>query len=170
MTLQAAQTPLWASSECIAFGVDPGTRYCGWGVVRRRGQRLERLASGCIAPKGKMHRRLGLISADLDRLVGAWPAHLVAVEDTFIGSNPQAALAVCSARGIAMAAAGKANRALQLYSPSAIKSAVALHGQAKKDQINRAVRSFLALDRELQEDEADALAIAICAAVSWRSK
>jgi crossover junction endodeoxyribonuclease RuvC len=173
MTLPpAAQTDLLAAGEVTAFGVDPGSRKCGWGVVRRRGRSLEHVASGVLWPQASrpQHWRLGFIGDRLGKLLAGHAPHVVGCEDTFLGRNPKTALVVGAARGVVMERTGLAGLPLQLYPPASVKLSVAGHGAAKKPQVQRRVRMLLRLDGELQEDQADALAVAICAALSWRRR
>lgn len=165
----------------IIFGVDPGTVKCGWGEIRVDG-RMVRIASGVIRrPAGwSMHRRLGGIASDIEGLIASdieefnKPMH-VACEDSYAGvkgkaRNLQTTLAVGSARGIVMAAAGRLELPFSLHAPSEIKKAVAGKGNASKEDVQRAVRAILGIEEELLEDESDALATAICGAMSWRAK
>ncbi|MYK97318.1 MAG: crossover junction endodeoxyribonuclease RuvC, partial [Gemmatimonadetes bacterium] len=92
---------------------------------------------------------------------------LVAVESTFGGRFPRAALVLGHARGVALLAA--ANRGLQIweYAPREVKSAIVRAGGASKQQVQYMVSAMLNLDRgpgseTLPEDASDALAVAIC--------
>ena len=73
------------------------------------------------------------------------------------------------ARGVVLAAAGRRSLPVIAYSPATIKKAVAGHGRADKGQIQRMVKVLLGLEGMPAEDEADALAAAICHAMSSRA-
>ena len=67
------------------------------------------------------------------------------------------------ASGIVMAEAAAAGCDVVEYSPNEIKNAVAGHGAATKDQMERMVQALLEIDRPLRPvDVADALAVALC--------
>ena len=155
----------------IAIGFDPGTRACGWGVVVKDGSILERAASGVMKPKStlSLHERLGGILSAAMPLCNS-RVDVVACEDVWVGKNARSALVIGSARGVIMAAAGLADRPFALYPPATVKKAVAGYGRANKDEVQRAVRALLELPKDfrLAEDESDALAVAITAAVSFR--
>ena len=65
-----------------------------------------------------------------------------------------------------MAAAGRRSLPVVPYPPATIKKAVAGHGRADKGQMQRMVKALLGLEALPSEDEADALAAAICHAMT----
>jgi crossover junction endodeoxyribonuclease RuvC len=72
-------------------------------------------------------------------------------------------------RGVALLVAAEAGLELGEYSPLEIKVSVVGHGRAEKRQVQLMVRSLLALDQELEsEDASDAVAAAICHATRSR--
>ena len=91
-----------------------------------------------------------------------------------------AALKLGQARGAVLCAGLKAGGQVHEYSPKSVKLAVVGSGGAEKFQVQHMVRILLSLDTEPAEDEADALALALChahsmgiparrrAAASWR--
>ena len=175
MTPTAAQTPLWGAEPALVFGVDPGSQRCGWGLLRREGRTLRHLRSGCIEVKGPKHLRLSRIHDDLGKLLLKAKPQVVAVEDVFVGKNQRTALVVGEARGNVLSVVGRVQRvlggpAIRLESIEAVEAKKALtgHGRAEKALVARAVAATLGYRDELQEDEADALAVAITAARRWR--
>ncbi len=146
------------------LGIDPGSRSTGYGLVEAAQGRIGYIASGCIRPAaGAMAQRLGEIHAGVSELIAAHGADRLAIEEVFMSRNPQAALKLGQARGVAMAAAVAAGLEVFEYAPRTIKKAVVGTGGATKAQVQHMVRILLNLrGGRLAADAADALAIAIC--------
>ena len=86
----------------------------------------------------------------------------VAIEQIFMHQNPNSALKLGHARGVAMVAAASHRVTVSEYSAREIKQTVVGYGAAEKDQVNHMVVQLLMLNSAPQKDAADALAIAIC--------
>ena len=153
------------------LGVDPGTLRAGWGVVERRGQKLEFCAAGTIIPKGfhSLHERLRVIHTGVVEVIARWQPHVLSIEKAFMAYNVQSAFRLGEARGVILLAASQAGLRITEYNPTEIKTAVAGYGRADKQQVREAVLALLGKDKhtELREfptsqDATDALATAIC--------
>jgi len=151
----------------IILGIDPGSRKTGYGVVAYDGKNLRRIDSGyvCLA-KGALVDRLGKITQSLSDVIQLNAPDQVAIEQVFMSVNPNSAIKLGQARGAAIVAASQHQLPLSEYSARQVKQAVVGYGAAAKGQVQVMVRSLLSLNAPLQEDEADALAIAICHAHS----
>ena len=79
-----------------------------------------------------------------------------------MAKNAGAALKLGQARGAAITAGVNAQIPVSEYSAKAVKKAVVGYGSANKEQIQHMVLRILNMRKELQEDEADAIAIALC--------
>jgi crossover junction endodeoxyribonuclease RuvC len=113
-------------------------------------------------------------------LVTGYVPQEMAVEQLIFARDPVAALKLGQARGAIICAALQGGVQVHEYSPKSVKQAVVGTGAAEKFQVQHMVRVLLALDTEPAEDEADALALALChahslglparkrAAASWR--
>ena len=89
-----------------------------------------------------------------------------AIEEVFVAGNPQSALKLGQARGVAIASAVAAGVEVAEYAARRVKQAVVGTGAADKRQVQHMVQVLLALDSPPTEDAADALAVAICHANS----
>jgi crossover junction endodeoxyribonuclease RuvC len=163
------------------LGIDPGSRTTGFGVIDTDGQRSLRIASGCIRVGHEpWPERLGSIYDRVAAIVSEHHPHEMAVEQLIFARDPTAALKIGQARGAVLCAGLKGGVQVHEYSPKSVKLAVVGTGGADKVQVQHMVRILLALPEEPAEDEADALAIALChahsmgiparkrAAASWR--
>lgn len=146
----------------IVLGIDPGSRRCGYGVVARRGTRLERLESGVLAPGDlPVAERLATILDGLSEVIARAAPAEVSIEQVFAGVSARSALVLGQARGVALAAAARAGLPVFEYAPSEVKLAFTGSGRASKDQMLRTARMLLGAPAGLA-DEADALALAVC--------
>ena len=152
------------------LGVDPGSLKTGWSVVERRGTKLTCVASGTLRQSSKisLHDRLLYMNRRISEMICGGDISVLAVEDQYIGDNKRTVMAVIGARFAATMAAAEHHVNIAELAPALVKRSVAGHGSAQKADVNRAVRHLLDLDRDLQEDEADACAVAITAIVRWR--
>lgn len=163
------------------LGIDPGSRNTGFGVIDSDGRASRVIVSGCIrVGKHPWPERLGLIFDGVAALVAEHKPHEMAVEQLIFARDPTAALKIGQARGALLCAGLKAGVTVHEYSPKSVKLAVVGSGGADKAQVQHMVRILLNLSETPGEDEADALAIALChahsmgipqrkrAATSWR--
>ncbi len=148
----------------LALGIDPGSRFTGYGLVSREGSRLKYVAAGRIStkPKAPLPERLLQVADGLREVIGRYSPDEAAVEDIFYAKNVRSAIRLGHVRGVALCAAASAGLPVYEYPPAEIKLAVAGYGQAEKSQVCLMVRSILGIKDELAEDASDALAAAIC--------
>ena len=90
------------------------------------------------------------------------------MEKVFFAKSVQSALSLGQARGVVLAALAGSGIPVTEYSALEIKKSVVGYGKAGKGQVQAMVRALLGLRQTPLEDEADALATAICHAHSSR--
>jgi crossover junction endodeoxyribonuclease RuvC len=96
------------------------------------------------------------------------PTHF-AIEDVFYSKNARSSLVLGEARGAAILAAAIADLPIHEYSPREVKQSVTGHGASDKSQVNFMLGKILELDHSPEnDDESDALAIALCHAFKNR--
>jgi crossover junction endodeoxyribonuclease RuvC len=149
------------------LGLDPGSRYCGYGVIDLSGGtpagELRYVECGLLtAPEGRpMEARLGEIACGLREVIEELGPAVVAVEDVFLHQNPRSALALAQARGMALAVVGLAGLRVASYPPAVVKKAITGSGAAGKEQLARMVQVLIGLRSLPRADATDALAVAI---------
>ena len=145
------------------LGIDPGSRKTGYGLIENTGNRTRHLASGCIRLNAKhpLSDRLSMLSRELEQLIEEFRPDCGAVEKVFFAKNAQSALTLGHARGVILLKLSERNLPIHEYQALKVKQTVVGVGRANKDQIQHMVRILLNLQNSLQEDEADALAVAI---------
>jgi crossover junction endodeoxyribonuclease RuvC len=151
------------------LGIDPGTAACGYGIVDDSDGRIRALAQGCwtSGARERPELRLRRIFDGVVMLSAEHAPDAVALEESFVGRDARIALFVGQARGAALVAAATAGVACTEYAPARVKQAVCGYGRAEKGQVARMVRMLLSLEDEPSTShEADALAVAICHAMT----
>jgi crossover junction endodeoxyribonuclease RuvC len=145
------------------IGIDPGLRNMGWGVIEVTGSRLAYVASGLIHSheKASLPERLATLHTRLAAIIAEHAPEEAAVEETFINRDPQSALKLGQARGIALVVPALAGLPVCEYAANLIKKTVTGSGHAEKAQIAMMVKVLLPKSEAKGADAADALAVAI---------
>lgn len=146
------------------IGIDPGSRYTGYGIIEKQGQDTRHLASGRInATSGDTFaHRLEIIYDGLQTVLAEYSADQAAVETIFTAYNANSTIKLGQARGVAMLALRHVPLPIHEYAPALIKKNVVGNGRASKHQVTQMVKLHLELRSHLTEDAADALAVALC--------
>ena len=149
----------------IILGVDPGTNYTGFGIVKAHKNSYTKIVNGLIKlPSNKsLTEKLEIIYAELDKLIKTYKPDEFAIETAFYGKNVQSAMKIGYARGVSLLAAVHNKIPTSEYSPREIKKSVVGNGAASKQQVSFMIKSLLDLKNvKMRFDESDALAIALC--------
>lgn len=149
----------------VILGIDPGTTKTGYGLIRKEAERIKVIDYGVIAPppKLKLTDRYLIIYEGIHALIEQFSPHVLVVETQFVHKNPQSAIKLGMARGVAIIAAKKNKLPVFEYAPTRAKLAVVGTGRASKYQVQGMVQRLLNLAALPQpEDAADALALAVC--------
>jgi len=145
------------------LGIDPGSRFTGFGIIEVRGDRVFCVTHGVIRTGGgEFPQRLGMIFSGLRDLIRDHQPDQAAIESVFINRNPGSALKLGQARGAAVCAAIAHGLPVFEYSPRSVKQAVVGRGGAEKEQVGHMVAVLLKMQGDIAEDAADALAVALC--------
>ena len=113
-------------------------------------------------------KRLGIIYSEVLELATSYEVQEMAIEDVFLAKNPNSALKLGQARGVAIAAGIAKDLDIFEYAARQVKKTIVGRGGASKAQIQHMVRVLLNLPGVPQSDAADGLAIALCHAHSTR--
>lgn len=152
----------------VIIGIDPGSRYTGYGLIRLNGNQHTYIASGHLKLlQYEPAERLQQIYIGLRTIIETYQPEEAAIEKIFMHANPNSALTLGQARGAAIVALAMP---VAEYSARQIKQSVVGYGGADKDQVQYMVQRLLNLSCRPSPDAADALAIALCHAHSRRLK
>ena len=151
------------TDTCRILGIDPGSRFTGFGVLDFEGDRPGYVASGTIKSQdGSFPDRLRKIFLSVRDVVDQYRPDIIAIESVFMAKNASSALKLGHARSAALCATFGFEVEVHEYSPREIKQAVVGTGSANKEQVQMMVVSLLQLDGMPAADAADALAAALC--------
>ncbi len=144
----------------IILGIDPGSRFTGYGVIQWEGNQSRYIDSGCLAVAAySPTERLQKIFLGIQAIVQLHQPAEAAIEQVFMHQNPSSALKLGQARGAAIVAL---SHEVAEYSARQVKQSVVGYGAAGKTQVQHMVKRLLNITHELQADAADALAVALC--------
>lgn len=145
------------------LGIDPGSRFTGFGVLDFVGDQASYVASGTVKSlDGDFPDRLRQIFTSVTEIVTEYQPDVVAIESVFMHKNAGSALKLGQARSAALCATFVREMEVFEYAPREIKQAVVGTGSATKEQVQHMVVSLLALEAPPADDAADALATALC--------
>lgn len=153
------------------LGIDPGTRITGYGLIQTDTKIHRPLDFGCIRPPAasSASEKYLIIFSGIECLIEKYQPDAVVVETQFVYKNPQSAIKLGMARGMAVLAAARRNIPLHEYAPRKAKLAVVGRGNASKYQVQKMIQLLLSLAQPPEpEDAADALALALCHAHSLK--
>lgn len=165
------------------LGIDPGFHVCGWGIVDVWSNKKQAVCGGIIkSDKVKISQnhknsnvnpiinqshnkyadRLANITIAIRNIFYQYKPNVVSMETTYINSNPRTSLTLSQARGAIAAVVGEFRTELFDYAPRTIKKTVAGHGNANKTLVQKMVKVFLPELNEINWDQSDAFAVALC--------
>ena len=160
----------------LILGIDPGLQKTGWGIIFSEGSTLQFKSSGLIrtSASDSLGARLATLHHGLSKVIADWNPTAAAVEETFVNKNPASALKLGQARGVCLVAPAIHGLEVGEYAATKVKKAIVGTGRAAKQQMGMMVRTLLPSCGQIGEDEADALAVAICHAhygsTSWNAR
>jgi crossover junction endodeoxyribonuclease RuvC len=157
----------------IIMGIDPGVARVGWAIISTAKSSPKAIAYGCIETEQSDAHGNRLLAAykAIVSLLSRYKPDCVSMEELFFSKNVKTAIAVGEGRGVLLLASAKNKTPVISYSPSKVKQTVCGDGRADKSQIQRMVKRILRLqDIPKPDDAADALAIALTHAYSYKMK
>jgi crossover junction endodeoxyribonuclease RuvC len=151
------------------LGIDPGTLHLGYGLVEESDGDLQAHDYGSLDFKSSLpvEERLYQVHSHLMNMIGMFHPDEIAIEAPFMGQGASRfvgpAFAVGQAQAAVLIAAVSQGVPIFRYPPAQVKSSVADHGAASKEQVLTMVSITLNLNEiPLSYDASDALAIALC--------
>jgi len=151
------------TSDLIILGIDPGSRFTGYGIIWEKASKQGCIVHGRIhATQKNLPDRLHYIYETLSNIIQTYQPHEAGIEQIFFHINAQSALKLGQARGVALLATASHVLPVTEYSAKQVKQSVVGYGAASKAQVQHMVTSILKLKEKPETDAADALAIALC--------
>jgi crossover junction endodeoxyribonuclease RuvC len=169
---RASETTLAAKRQRTrVLGIDPGSRKTGWGVidVLHQERKLVHVDNGALFldTKADLSARLLELSRALAQVIETHRPTCSAVEDVYVAKGARSALILGQARGAAVATLGLHGLTVESHTAAQVKARVTGRGRASKEQVAEMVCVLLGLPEHPFEDAADALAVAVCHAMTF---
>lgn len=139
----------------MILGIDPGTRKCGYAIIDGE----TALDYGVIRPKASLSVNDRLKTIFLELKSHCENVDVIAFESNFVGRYKNNIVPLAKLQGGIIALS--LDVPVYEYSPTQVKQSV-YSGRATKAQVQLAVTSIFRLRGEVEEDAADALAVAMC--------
>ena len=158
--------------EQLIMGIDPGLNSTGWGMIKSYKNKEIYLSHGVIKTnnKVKLGERLNIIHKDLINLIIKFKPDFISVEKIFSNVNADSTLKLGKARGIVFLAAAQKQINISEYSPNTVKKNLVGYGHANKLQIIEMIKRIYPNINTIDDNAADALAVATCHAMQNQSK
>ncbi len=145
------------------LGIDPGTKNCGYAVIKKESNRIFLIEAGLIKIKEKeLQFQISELVEGLDIIFKNHHIDEVAIEDIFYAFNPKTVLKLAQFRGALSLKILQIFGNFSEYTPLQVKKAVTGNGKAKKEQVAFMVKRILGIKKEIKPlDITDAIAVAI---------
>ena len=146
------------------LGIDPGLNNTGWGIVESFKMSEKHIANGVIKTNKNnlLGDRLNKIFNELNDVCDLHKPNMIAIEKIFVNTNPESSLKLGQARGIGFLIAARRKIDIYEYTANQIKKNIVGYGHASKTQILSILNKIFPEVFIVNEDSADALAVAIC--------
>ncbi|KKP25247.1 MAG: Crossover junction endodeoxyribonuclease RuvC [candidate division TM6 bacterium GW2011_GWF2_30_66] len=155
----------------VILGIDPGTRFAGFGILQKEKQKVFLLDYGCLSmsPAKSLPERVEIFYNFFSEKIIKYGVTELALETPFLGKSAGNFLKLGYMRGILYLLASKNKLTLHEFAPREIKLTVTGFGGASKEQVASVVLRLLPGLLSIQKDDVtDALAISLCGL--WQSK
>lgn len=147
----------------IILGIDPGSRNCGYCLLRAKPREQSLIEAGIIKIQERIlqHQILELCEG-IELVLRQHPVDCVAIEDIFYAYNPQSVLKLAQFRGALSLKILQEIGNFAEYTPLQVKKALTGNGKAKKEQVAFMVKRILGIKGEIKPlDITDAIAVAL---------
>ncbi|MBI2027587.1 MAG: crossover junction endodeoxyribonuclease RuvC [Deltaproteobacteria bacterium] len=156
----------------VILGIDPGSLKTGYGLIDVEGHVSQHMSHGVIHLKEfkQLADKLSCLYEKISHVILEFQPQHCAIEKVFYSKNAQSMLKLGEARSVSLLAAIHKGVAIYEYTPLEVKQAAVGIGNAPKEQVQRMIQVILKLSNPPFEDAADALAIAMCHAQTYKFK
>lgn len=154
----------------IILGIDPGSRFLGYGVLSVEGGQLKPVDYGVLKfdPEVPLSERLQLIGLGVRELFAKYRPDHLSLEKIFLGKNADSAFKMGHARGVVIYESLLARCQVYEYATRAVKKGITGNGGAEKEHVRLVVRNMLQIGPVKSLDASDALAMACFHATQLR--
>jgi len=147
----------------LILGIDPGTRNCGYAIIRKEGRQINLVEAGLIKMKPEdLQFQIPQMVEGFEQIFKNYEIDEVAMESMFYAHNPKTVIKLAQFRGAIMLKILQEFGTFSEYTPLQIKKAVTGKAKASKEQVAFMVQRLLGIKKEIKPlDITDAIAVAI---------
>ena len=145
------------------LGIDPGTRNCGYAIIRLDAGKMQLIEAGLVKMKAEaLQLQIPQMCEALEQIFSLHQIDEVAMEDIFYAHNPQTVLKLAQFRGAITLKLLQEYGQFAEYTPLQVKKALTGKAKAAKEQVAFMVKRLLGIKKEIKPlDITDAMAVAI---------
>lgn len=146
----------------IILGIDPGSRFLGYGVISVQANQIKAIDYGVLKFDSEipLSERLLAIGEGVGVLFSKFKPDHLSLEKIFLSKNADSAFKLGHARGVIIYEALKAKAEVHEYATRVVKKGITGNGGAEKEHVRLVVRNLLRLGPVKSLDASDALAMA----------
>jgi crossover junction endodeoxyribonuclease RuvC len=156
-------------SENLVLGIDPGTRFIGYGLIRSSASKFTYIASGVIRldESLEINQRLFELKEKFTALIEMLPPDEIAFESLIFVKSPTVLTKLSLAKGLMIGCLPSSLKEKVFdYAPNYIKQTVTGYGHADKEAGQKMLKLLLNKSDFSTSDESDALLIALTHALA----
>lgn len=145
------------------LGIDPGSKNCGYAIIKKDIHKYFLIEAGVIKISAKtFQNQLLECSTSLEIIIKNNLIHAASIENIFYAYNPKTLIKLAHFRGAIALKILELIGNFSEYSPLEVKKAVTGSGRASKKQVAFCVQKILNINVEVNRlDITDAMAVAI---------
>lgn len=145
------------------LGIDPGSRNCGYAIIKLENGAISLIEAGLIKIKERiLQDQIVEFVEGIDLVLKQHKIDSVAIEDMFYAYNPKTVIKLAQFRGALSLKILQELGNFAEYTPLQVKKALTGNGKATKEQVAFMVKRLLGIKGEIKPlDITDAIAIAI---------
>ncbi len=145
------------------LGIDPGTKNCGYAVIKCEKNTVNLLEAGLIKIKEKfLQHQISEFNEGINIVFQHYKIDSVAIEDIFYAYNPRTVIKLAQFRGAISCKIIQEIGNFYEYTPLQVKKSLTGNGKADKTQVAFMVKRILGISKDIKPlDVTDAIAVAL---------
>lgn len=144
------------------IGFDLSSQKTGYAVLlSERTKVILEEVSFITFPKLELKDKMGKLFSEANKLIKRFKPRAIIVESIYYHKNPKTSAVLNQLKGVIMLVSSLSKISFYEFPATEIRKAVVGYGSASKQQVNYMVSALFGIKKNLSEDEADAIAVAL---------